>query len=119
MTERPTRAAKPTLEQLVDISKTLKFPQQSEPKITQHKRDKKLLNTIANHLNQKRADELQKCYISPKHYRKVKFFNKDDIWNSDLLATPVEKGYKYILLIIDGYTRFAWAVPLRSKKVKR
>ena len=28
---------------------------------------------------------------------------------------PIDSGYKYVLTILDGYTRYAWAVPLKHK----
>ena len=28
---------------------------------------------------------------------------------------PPEENYKYILTVLDGYTRYAWAVPLKHK----
>ena len=37
------------------------------------------------------------------------------IWNADLVMMPVEDGYKYILTVLDGYTRYAWAIPLKHK----
>ena len=46
-------------------------------------------------------------------------FNKDDIWGADLVEMPNMKGnndFKYILTIIDLYTKYAWAVPLKNKK---
>ena len=27
--------------------------------------------------------------------------------------------YKYILIVLDGYTRYAWVVPLKDKKEKQ
>ena len=29
---------------------------------------------------------------------------------------PIENNYKYILTVLDGYTRYAWCVPLKDKK---
>ena len=29
---------------------------------------------------------------------------------------PQENDYKYILTVLDGYTRYAWCVPLKDKK---
>ena len=29
---------------------------------------------------------------------------------------PKENSFKYILTVLDGYTRYAWAVPLKDKK---
>ena len=65
------------------------------------------------------ANELHKEYRKPKDFLKVKVFNKDDIWGADLVEMPNMKGnndFKYILTIIDLYTKYAWAVPLKDKK---
>jgi len=71
------------------------------------------------------AQELHKEYRKPKTFLKVKVFNKDDIWGADLVEMKKEaasgaapKGgedYKYILTIIDLYTKYAWAFPLKNK----
>ena len=28
---------------------------------------------------------------------------------------PPENNYKYILTVLDGYTRYAWVIPLKHK----
>ena len=61
------------------------------------------------------ADELHKPFRKPTQLRKINFRSKDNIWNADLVMMPVEDGYKYILTVLDGYTRYAWAVPLKHK----
>ena len=38
---------------------------------------------------------------------------KDNI--IDLVMMSPENDYKYILTVLDGYTRYAWAVPLKHK----
>ena len=60
--------------------------------------------------------ELHKPFRKPKQLRKIKFRSKDNIWNADLIIMPQEDGYKYILTVLDGYTRYAWCVPLKNKK---
>ena len=62
------------------------------------------------------ADELHKQYKKPKQLRKIHFRSKDNIWNADLVIMPPENNYKYILTVLDGYTRYAWCVPLKDKK---
>ena len=64
----------------------------------------------------KLATELHKPFKRPKQLRKVYFKSKDNIWNADLITMPQEDGYKYILTVLDGYTRYAWCVPLKNKK---
>ena len=65
------------------------------------------------------ADELHKPFRRPKQLRKINFRSKDNIWNADLVHMPEEDGrhspYKYILTVLDRYTRYTWAVPLKHK----
>ena len=63
----------------------------------------------------KLADELHKSFRKPKQLRKINFRSKDNIWNADLVIMPKENEYKYILTVLDGYTRYAWCVPLKNK----
>ena len=66
---------------------------------------------------QQLADELHKPFRKPPQYSKVSFRSKDNIWNADLIiVSKPDAGYKYILTIMDGYTRYAWTVPLKDKK---
>lgn len=43
----------------------------------------------------------------------------DDLWQADLVDMQsfkkYNKGFNYILTIIDGFSKFAWAVPLKNK----
>ena len=43
----------------------------------------------------------------------------DDLWDGDLIdmssLAKYNKNYKFILLLIDIFSRFVWAVPLKSK----
>ena len=65
------------------------------------------------------ANELHKPFRRPKQLRKIYFRSKDNIWNADLVHMSEEDGrhgpYKYILTVLDRYTRYAWAVPLKHK----
>ena len=47
--------------------------------------------------------------------RIIKFPSKDNIWNADLVIMPPENGFKHTLTILDGYTRYAWVIPLKHK----
>ena len=44
----------------------------------------------------------------------------DDIWGADLVDmqewSKVNKGYKYMLNVIDVYSKYVWSVPLKDKK---
>jgi hypothetical protein len=58
---------------------------------------------------------------SRKNYirRRVNVYGKNDLWQADLVEmipySAQNKGYKYILCVIDCFTKFAWAQPLKSK----
>ena len=73
---------------------------------------------IANELGERQrvANELHKPFRKPKQLRKIYFRSKDNIWNADLVIMPPENNHKYILTILDGYTRYAWCIPLKTKK---
>jgi len=62
------------------------------------------------------ADELHHEFRKSKHLLKVKVFAKDDIWSADLVEMPKEGKFKYILTVIDLYTKYAWAIPVANKK---
>jgi integrase-like protein len=69
---------------------------------------------------QKYADEIHKQFIKPRHLLKVQVGEIDDIWSADLVDMPKENlgklgKYRYILTVIDLYSRYAWAVPLKTK----
>ena len=46
-------------------------------------------------------------------------FNNDEIWSADLVDMQVfsffNKGFKYILTVIDVFSKYAWAVPIKDK----
>ena len=61
------------------------------------------------------SDELHKPFRRPKQLRTINFQSKDNIWNADLVMMPRHSPYKYILTVLDRYTTYAWAVPLKHK----
>ena len=67
------------------------------------------------------ADELHKPVIKKFNKRKVYSQFKDDIWGVDLAEmqslSKKNKGIKYLLCAIDLYSKYAFAVPLKDKKV--
>ena len=67
-------------------------------------------------LSLEQAKIMHKSYRKPKFFRKIINFRKNEIWYADLMVMPKDNGFKYILTILDGFTRFAWAVPLKTKK---
>lgn len=66
------------------------------------------------------AYELYKPVRKNYTRRIVNVYGKNDLWQANLIEilfyTKQNKGYKYILCIIDCFTKFAWAIPLKSKK---
>ena len=66
------------------------------------------------------AEELQKPIIRKSKKRKVYSRFKDDIWGSDLadiqLISKFNKGFRFLLCVIDIFSKYAWVVPLKDKK---
>ena len=52
--------------------------------------------------------------------RKVYYSYKDNIWSVDLadmqLISKYNKGIKYLLCVIDFFSKYAWVIPLKDKK---
>jgi transposase InsO family protein len=42
----------------------------------------------------------------------------DDVWAADLVEmqewSKVNKGYRYILNVIDCFSKYAWGIPLKD-----
>jgi IS30 family transposase len=68
------------------------------------------------------ASELHKPVRKIKNFRKVISRYKNNIWSLDLVEMiqfkDVNKGYNYILVIVDVYSRYCWAIPLKNKTGK-
>ena len=45
---------------------------------------------------------------------------KDKIWGADLadmqLLSKFNEGFRFLLCVIDTYSKYAWVVPLKDKK---
>ena len=89
--------------------------------------DKKSEGSGAKHVNTKLipqneqlADELQKPIIRKFKKRKVYSAFKDNIWGADLadmqLLSKYNKGIRFLLCVIDIFSKYAWVVPLKDKK---
>ena len=65
------------------------------------------------------ADELHKPVRKnfPKRYVFVR--NVDDIWGADLIdmrsLSKDNDGYKYVVMVIDVFSKYGWAVPIKYK----
>ena len=89
--------------------------------------DKKSVGSGAKHVNTKitpqseqLADELHKPIIRKFKKRKVYSAFKDNIWSADLadmqLLSKYNKGIRFLLCVIDIFSKYAWVVPLKDKK---
>ena len=65
------------------------------------------------------ADELHKTVIKKFNKRKVYSQFKDNIWGVDLAdmqsLSRKNKGIKYLLCVIDLYSKCAFVIPLKDK----
>ena len=66
------------------------------------------------------AEELHKPIIKNLKRRKVYSSFKDNIWGIDLadmsLISQFNNGIKYLLCVIDLFSRYSWVIPLKNKK---
>jgi hypothetical protein len=67
------------------------------------------------------AKEVHKPTMKPRQYRKVLVYFPNDVWSADIVEMNSEgmeeqnDGYKYILVVIDVFTRYAWTRKLKNK----
>ena len=65
------------------------------------------------------ADELHKPVKKKFPRRRVISKSIDEIWAADLVEmqqfSKWNKGYKYLLMVIDVFSKFGWIVPLKNK----
>ena len=82
------------------------------------KRSKKVLGSGLE--DKKFSDVFHKPIIRKFKRRKVYFSFRDNIWGVDLadmqLINKFNKGIKYLLCVIDLFSKYAWVVPLKDKK---
>ena len=68
---------------------------------------------------QVRASELHTPIRRKFKRRRVFVYNIDDIWSADLkdmqLLAKYNKGYKYLLTVIDVFSKYAYVTPLKTK----
>ena len=70
--------------------------------------------------------EIAKEIFSPviKKFQRIQIQThyKDECWSTDLInrssLSKYNKNYKFIFTIIDNYTKYAWAIPLKDKSGK-
>ena len=70
--------------------------------------------------NEQLAEELHKPIIRKFKKRKVYSAFKDNIWDADLadmqLISNFNKGFRFLLCVIDSFNKYAWVVPLKDEK---
>ena len=82
--------------------------------------DKKSMGSGVNDENLKLTDELHKPIIRNFKKRKVYSSFRNNIWGVDLadmrLLSKFNKGIRYILCVIDLFSKYAFVIPLKDKK---
>ena len=65
------------------------------------------------------------CKPTKKNYarNKTDVYHFDDIWSLDILdlkdyGPENNRSYRYILVIIDNFSKFCWTVPLKNKNAR-
>ena len=80
----------------------------------------KRVNTKITPQNEQLAEELHKPIIRKFKNRKVYSTFKYNIWGVDLanmqLLSKYNKGIRFLLCVIDIFSKYAWVVPLKDKK---
>ena len=70
--------------------------------------------------NEQLANELHKPIIRKFRKRKVYSVFKDNVWGADLadmqLLSKYNKGIRFLLSLIDIFSKYAWVVPLKDEK---
>ena len=69
---------------------------------------------------EKLADELHKPIKRNFTRRRVITHHSDEIWCSDLVEmqqfSKWNKGFRYLLMVLDVFSKYGWIVPLKDKK---
>ena len=69
---------------------------------------------------QELPEELHEKIIRKFEKRKINSSFKDNIWSADLvdlqLISKFNKGIRFLLCVIDIFSKYAWVVPLKDKK---
>ena len=66
------------------------------------------------------AEELHKSII--RNFKKLTIYSKfkDNIWGADLadiqLISKFNKGFRFLLCVIDIFSKYTWVFPLKDKK---
>ena len=76
---------------------------------------------LANNMeNIQLANELHKPIIKKFKKKKVYSSFRDNIWGADLadmqLLSKFNKGFRFLLCVINICSKYAWVIPLKDKK---
>ena len=67
------------------------------------------------------AEEVFSPQITKFRRKRIIPLYKDETWSADLIdkssLSKYNNNYKFILTVIDIFTKYAWAVPLKNKSV--
>ena len=70
--------------------------------------------------NKELAKELHKTIIRKFNKRKAHSPFIDNIWGTDVadmqLISKFNKGFRFLLCVIDIYSKYAWVIPLKDKR---
>ena len=86
------------------------------------KEDKKTIkySELKEWLQEQEVYSLHKPVQKKFSYRKVIVNGIDNQWQADIIEMQTfardNKGYRYMLTVIDVLSKYAWAIPLKSKK---
>ena len=70
-------------------------------------------------INEKYSKPPKKFYAT----NKTDVYHIDDIWSLDILdikdyGPKNNRGYRYVLVIIDNFSKFGWTIPLKNKNAQ-
>ena len=81
------------------------------------------MTTFIKNEEKQQQQQLAKEVFSPQitkfKRQRIIPLNKDETWSADLIhklsLSKYNKNYKFILTVIDIFTKYAWAIPLKNK----
>ena len=72
--------------------------------------------------SQQLAEELHKPITRNFRTKRVISYGIDKIWAADLVEmqkySKWNKGFKYLLMVIDVFSKYGWIIPLKDKKTE-